>query len=71
MIDGMRIRVEVFVSAWRYTIWRDGGEIAAHDPCWPENQTEEAARVEAVTKVLELLRRPDDPAIVSRESAWI
>jgi hypothetical protein len=71
MLDELRLRVDVYCGGWRYTIWRGDGTIAAHDPCWPENQTEDTARVEAVTEALEILRRNDDPASVSRALTWI
>lgn len=66
------MRVEVGLGGWRYRIWRGGAEVAEHDPCWPENQTERRARIEAVKKALEILGRSgDDPVAANAKLEWL
>jgi hypothetical protein len=70
LLGGLRIRVDVSYGGWRYRIWRDRASLAAHEPCWPENQSEALARIEAVSKALEILRWREDPERVAAQLDW-
>jgi hypothetical protein len=69
-LDGLCIRVEVSYGGWRYSIWRGGEFVAGHEPCWPENQTENLASIEAVERALGILRRTENAARIAAELNW-
>jgi hypothetical protein len=71
--DGLRVLVQVEQGQWSYRIIRlaDGETLADKTPLWPWDQTDDAAKIVAIERALQLLNRPgEDASAVAKQLSW-